>query len=321
MELINNMDDMIITVDNLQKSYKDVPVLKGVNFSVKRGSIFTLLGSNGAGKTTTVKILSTLMAADRGDVFIDGVSINESRKVKEKISLTGQYASVDEALSGRENMDMICALRGVVAEKKELIERLLTQFELSKSADRKVSTYSGGMRRKLDIAMSLIGNPAVIFLDEPTTGLDPQSRLVLWEIIKALAEAGTTIFLTTQYLEEAERLADYIAILNEGTIIAEGTVEALRKSLPSHVITFSFESLLEMEKALNLLQDYQVRNSCSDKDAWALAVAVSDGIDQLRDILNILQENSVKVLQFEQNTPTLEDVFLNLINEKEVEII
>jgi len=307
------MSDMIITVDNLMKSYKDLPVLKGVNFTVKRGGIFALLGSNGAGKTTTVKILSTLLTADSGEVEIDGIGINHPKKVKEKISLTGQYASVDEMLTGRENMDMICDLRGV-ENKKQLVESLLNQFELAKSADRKVSTYSGGMRRKLDIAMSLIGNPAVIFLDEPTTGLDPQSRLVLWDTIKTLAEIGTTIFLTTQYLEEAERLADYIAILNEGMIIAEGTTEELKKSMPSNVIEFSFEDFSEMEKARGLLQDYKVR---ADKDGLRLAVAVNNGIDQLTEVLNDLKKGCINVSHFEQKLPTLEDVFLNLINEKE----
>ena len=305
------MSDMI-TVNNLTKSYKDLPVLKGVNFTVKRGGIFALLGSNGAGKTTTVKILSTLLTADDGKIEIDGVNINQPKKIKEKISLTGQYASVDEMLTGRENIDMICDLRGVT-DKKQLVESLLNQFDLTKSAKRKVSTYSGGMRRKLDIAMSLIGNPAVIFLDEPTTGLDPQSRIVLWDIIKMLAETGTTIFLTTQYLEEAERLADYIAILNEGTIIAEGTMEELKKSMPSNMIEFSFEDFSVMEKATSLLKDYNIRE---DKDALILAVAISDGINQLSQILNCLTSNNINVRSFEQKLPTLEDVFLDLINEK-----
>ena len=307
------MSDMIITVNNLTKSFKDLQVLKGVNFTVKRGGVFALLGSNGAGKTTIVKILSTLLTADNGEIEIDGVSINQPKKVKEKISLTGQYASVDEMLTGRENMDMICALRGV-AGKKKLITDLLNQFELTESANRKVSTYSGGMRRKLDIAMSLIGSPAVIFLDEPTTGLDPQSRLVLWDTIKMLASVGTTIFLTTQYLDEAERLADYIAILNEGTIIAEGTMEGLKENMPSNIIELAFKDLSGLEKALDLLQTYNVR---ADKDTLILAVAVNNGIDQLTEILNCLKTGCINVLHFEQKLPTLEDVFLNLINEKE----
>jgi len=305
------MNDMIITVANLTKSYKDVPVLKGVDFAVKRGGIFALLGSNGAGKTTTVKILSTLLTADGGEVKIDGVSINQPKKIKEKISLTGQYASVDEMLTGRENMDMICALRGVT-NRKELIHSLLDQFELVESADRKVVTYSGGMRRKLDIAMSLIGTPAIIFLDEPTTGLDPQSRLVLWDTIKMLAEDGTTIFLTTQYLDEAERLADYIAILNEGRIIAEGNMDELKKSMPRNVIEFSFTEISALEKATNLLKGYHAR---ADKDALILAVAINDSIDQMAEVLSCLKAGCINVSRFEQKLPTLEDVFLNLINE------
>jgi len=306
------MDDMIIKVRNLKKSYKGLPVLKGVNFTVKRGGIFALLGSNGAGKTTTVKILSTLLTLDHGEAEIDGVDIKHAKKVREKISLTGQYAAVDEILSGRENLSMICALRHV-PNRKKLVDDLLIRFELTEAADRKVSTYSGGMRRKLDIAMSLIGNPSVIFLDEPTTGLDPQSRLALWDTIKALSDSGTTIFLTTQYLEEAERLADYIAILNEGIIAAEGTVGELKKRLPRGVIEFIFKDISHMEYAMDLVKEYEPR---IDRKSLSLSISVEGGINQITDLFNHLKAGNAQVFSFEQKLPTLEDVFLGLITEE-----
>ena len=305
------MPDMIIKVSNLKKSYKGMPVLKGVNFSVKRGGIFALLGSNGAGKTTTVKILSTLLSLDSGAIEIDGINIKNAKKIREKISLTGQYAAVDEILTGRENLNMICALRNV-KEKKKLVEDLLARFELTEAADRNVSTYSGGMRRKLDIAMSLIGSPSVIFLDEPTTGLDPQSRLALWDTIQALSDSGITIFLTTQYLEEAERLADYIAILNEGTIAAEGTVDELKKRMPRGVVEFSFKELSQMERALELVKDFESR---IDKESLTITISVESGINQITDVLARLKNGNAQVFSFEQKLPTLEDVFLGLINE------
>jgi len=306
------MSDMIIEVKDLKKSYKGLPVLKGVNFTVKRGGIFALLGSNGAGKTTTVKILSTLLSLDNGDVRIDGIKIENAKKVREKISLTGQYAAVDEVLTGRENLNMICSLRSVI-DRKNLVEDLLARFELTEADDRKVSTYSGGMRRKLDIAMSLVGSPSVIFLDEPTTGLDPQSRLALWDTIQALSESGITIFLTTQYLEEAECLADYIAILNEGVIAAEGTVDELKKRMPKGTMEFTFKDVYQMEPAVDLIKNY---NPKIDKESMTISVAIDEGINQITDILVCFKENNVQVFSFEQKLPTLEDVFLKLIEAK-----
>jgi len=308
------MNNMIITVQNLKKSFKDTHVLKGVSFTVKRGSIFALLGSNGAGKTTTVKILSTLINADSGHIKIDGINIKNVKKVREKISLTGQYAAVDEGLTGKENMQMICALRDVNNRKKRT-EDLLLQFDLLKAADRKVSTYSGGMRRKLDIAMSLIGNPSIVFLDEPTTGLDPQSRLALWDTIKLMSDSGITIFLTTQYLEEAERLADYITILNKGTVAAAGTVGELKKHMPRGVIDLRFKDFSQIKQVEELLKEYNPR---VDNESNALSIATGEGIDQITDILIRLQSSNIHVASFEQKLPTLEDVFLGLINEKEM---
>lgn len=224
--------DTAIKVQGLEKSYKDLHVLRGVDFDVARGSIFALLGSNGAGKTTVVRILSTLLKADAGTAAIAGFDVvAQPQKVRETISLTGQFAAVDEILSGRENLVLIAQLRHL-PDPGGIADGLLARFSLTDAGSRRVATYSGGMRRRLDIAMSLIGNPPVIFLDEPTTGLDPAARLEVWDAVKELARGGTTVLLTTQYLEEAEQLADRIAILHKGRIIVDGTLDELKKLLP-----------------------------------------------------------------------------------------
>ncbi len=221
-----------IRVQGLEKSYREQRVLRGVDFEVERGSIFALLGSNGAGKTTIVKTLSTLLRPDAGTATIDGFDVvTQGAEVRESISLTGQFAAVDDTLTGRENLVLVARLRHL-KDVGRIADDLLTRFQLTEAATRPVSTYSGGMRRRLDIAMSLIGNPPVIFLDEPTTGLDPQSRGEVWNSIKDLTGRGTTVLLTTQYLDEAEQLADRIAILHEGRIIANGTLAELKALLP-----------------------------------------------------------------------------------------
>lgn len=225
-------EERMISVDGLRRSFKDVAVLRGVSFEVRRGSIFALLGSNGAGKTTLIRIMSTLLRPDAGSVRIGGFDVVGSPKeVRSLISLTGQFAAVDEIMTGRENLMMMAKLR-CVADPKATVRAMIERFGMTDYADRRVSEYSGGMRRRIDIAMSLIGDPELIFLDEPTTGLDPEARLEVWDAIRALRQGGTTIFLTTQYLEEAEQLADEIAILGQGIIIAEGTLEELRRLFP-----------------------------------------------------------------------------------------
>jgi ABC-2 type transport system ATP-binding protein len=229
---INLVQDAAISVRGLQKSYKKVEVLRGVDFDVAEGSIFALLGSNGAGKTTVVKILATLLKADAGTASVIGLDVAaEAEHVREAINLTGQFAAVDEILSGRENLVLVAKLRHM-ANPGAIADDLLTRFGLTEAAARKASTYSGGMRRRLDIAMSLIGNPPVIFLDEPTTGLDPEARIEVWNTVKELASQGTTVLLTTQYLDEAEELADRIAILHKGRIIVNGTLTELKQLLP-----------------------------------------------------------------------------------------
>jgi ABC-2 type transport system ATP-binding protein len=227
-----------IHVEGLTKSYKKLDVLRGVDFDVAKGSIFALLGSNGAGKTTVVSILSTLLAADGGTAIVNGLDVaTHGAGVRDSISLTGQFSAVDEILSGRENLMLVARLRHL-RNPDAIVEDLLERFALTSAAPRKVSTYSGGMRRRLDVAMSLIGNPPVIFLDEPTTGLDPEGRIEVWKAIKELAAHGTTVLLTTQYLDEAEELADQIAILHAGRIIVNGTLGELKKLLPPVTVEY-----------------------------------------------------------------------------------
>jgi len=273
--------ETIISVSNLCKSFKNVEVLKGVSFDIQQGSIFALLGSNGAGKTTCVRILSTLLKANGGRATICGYDIvRDADCVRGSISLTGQFAAVDEVLTGRENLHIMGQLKRIGGLKDKVNEWLKT-FDLVDAADRSASTYSGGMRRRLDIAMSLMGVPPVIFLDEPTTGLDPQNRLAMWELVKSLANDGMTVFLTTQYLEEAEALANKIAILHEGIIIAEGTPGHLKSILPQRGAGIQFANESDAAKAMQILQD-----------------------------------NGIAVGELTPNQPTLEEVFLTLIGEK-----
>jgi ABC-2 type transport system ATP-binding protein len=227
-----------IHVRGLEKSYKDLRVLRGVDLDVARGSIFALLGSNGAGKTTVIRILATLLRADAGTARVNGFDVaTRAADVRGSISLTGQFAAVDEILSGRENLVLVARLRHL-ENPGTIADDLLRRFSLTEAASRRVATYSGGMRRRLDIAMSLIGSPPVIFLDEPTTGLDPEARIEVWQAIRKLAHGGTTVLLTTQYLNEAEQLADRIAILHQGRIIVDGTLAELKQLLPPATVEY-----------------------------------------------------------------------------------
>jgi ABC-2 type transport system ATP-binding protein len=265
-----------IRVQGLVRSYKELDVLRGVDFDVARGSIFALLGSNGAGKTTVVKILSTLLKADAGTASVNGFDVaTQPADVRKSISLTGQFAAVDEILSGRENLVLVARLRhlknpGTVAD------NLLERFSLTDAAARKVSTYSAGMRRRLDIAMSLIGNPPVIFLDEPTTGLDPQARIEVWQAVKDLAENGTTVLLTTQYLDEAEQLADRIAILHEGRIIVNGTLTQLKQLLPPARVEYVEKQPTLEEIFLAVVDGDAGVVGGKDGDALAMTAASAD---------------------------------------------
>jgi ABC-2 type transport system ATP-binding protein len=258
----NQVQGPAIQVQGLQKSYGKVHVLRGVEFDVARGSIFALLGSNGAGKTTVVRILSTLLKADAGTTSVNGFDVaTRAAQVREAISLTGQFAAVDEILTGRENLVLVAQLRHLKNAGK-VADDLLARFSLTDAATRKVATYSGGMRRRLDIAMSLVGNPPVIFLDEPTTGLDPQGRIEVWQAIKELAGRGTTVLLTTQYLDEAEQLAGQIAILHEGRIIVNGTLTELKQLLPPAKVEYVEKQPTLEDVFLTIVAD---RTAATDK--------------------------------------------------------
>jgi ABC-2 type transport system ATP-binding protein len=283
-----------------------------VNFDVERGSIFALLGSNGAGKTTTIKILSTLIKPDQGSAWVCGFDVvRQPDQVREEISLTGQNVAVDGVLTGRENLRLIGTLRHL-PDVNTKADALLERFDLLEAADRRVATYSGGMRRRLDLSMSLLGTPSIVFLDEPTNGLDPQSRITMWKIIKDLADSGITVFLTTQYLDEADQLADQISILNQGKIVAAGTASELKKLLPHGHIELRFRNEQEVQAAQNLLRDYQ---ASLDVENQTLLVATDGTIKQMTDILNRLQNAGLSVAEFAQKLPTLEDVFLAIIGE------
>lgn len=308
------MSSAAITVKNLQKSYGRKSVLKGLNFEVSSGSIFALLGENGAGKTTAVRILSTLIQADSGTASILGSDVSKDAKaIRSKISLTGQYAAVDELLTGEENLFMMGRLLHLERQviKARTVE-LLQQFDLTSAAKKPVNTYSGGMRRKLDIAISLLASPAVIFLDEPTTGLDPRSRNNMWGLIKTLANDGVTIFLTTQYLEEADQLADKIAVIANGHIVAEGTAEQLKAIVGEEMIEISFHSEADWNKANSLL------NGQGDINNLTISLHKGQTTEILRITLNTLHEQGITPSAINYRRPTLDDVFMEMTgNHKE----
>ncbi|ANF30653.1 glycosyl transferase family 8 [Leifsonia xyli] len=257
--------DPAIRVQGITKSFKELEVLRGVDFDVAAGSIFALLGSNGAGKTTLVRILATLLKADGGSASVQGFDVASApADVRRSLSLTGQFAAVDEVLTGRENLVLVAKLRHL-KDPGQVADRMLARFSLSDAGDRKAGTYSGGMRRRLDIAMSLIGDPPVIFLDEPTTGLDPQARIEVWDTVRELARTGTTVLLTTQYLDEAEQLADRIAILHKGTIIQNGTLAELKKLLPAATVEYVEKQPTLEEVFLALVGDDDAANERSER--------------------------------------------------------
>ncbi|HSX42637.1 MAG TPA: ATP-binding cassette domain-containing protein [Candidatus Saccharimonadales bacterium] len=305
-----------VTVSELRKAYKKNAVLKGVNFKVESGTIFALLGSNGAGKTTIINILTTLIEADAGMATVSGFDVAKSaEKVRQHISLTGQFAAVDDMLSARENLELIGDLRHV-KDSAQTAKDLLNKFGLTDAADRLASTFSGGMRRRLDIAMSLIGNPPIIFFDEPTTGLDPEARKNMWQTIKMLAEGGTTIFLTTQYLDEADELADTIALLHEGKIVAQGTATELKKLVPGGVITFTFNDEAQLNNAASVLEKtFEV----TKEGDLALAVATSGNTKQITELFIHLRDANLEPTSFSQQVPTLDDVFFKLTGNKKEE--
>jgi ABC-2 type transport system ATP-binding protein len=303
------MTTSVITASGLRKAYKDNVVLDGIDLEVHAGTIFSLLGPNGAGKTTTVNVLTTLLAMDGGTARVAGYDVaTETKKVRSAIGVTGQFASVDELLTGRENLRLMVDLHHLKgAEGKDIVEGLLRRFDLEESADKQSSTYSGGMRRKLDLAMTLVGRPQIIFLDEPTTGLDPRSRRTMRTIIRELVADGTTIFLTTQYLEEADQLSDKIAVLDKGKLVAEGTPAELKRQIPGGHVRLRFADATRLDAAARVLT-----GSDPDEESLVLRVPSDGGNKSLRNLLDRLDEYAIDVDEFTVHMPDLDDVFLSL---------
>ncbi|MFJ1459235.1 ATP-binding cassette domain-containing protein [Nocardia wallacei] len=307
-----------ISVTGLRKSFGDQVVLDGIDLTVGEGTIFSLLGPNGAGKTTTVQILSTLLRADGGEVRVGGHDVaGDPDSVRAVIGVTGQFSAVDELLTGRENLLLMGDLNHLPrSESKRRADDLLTRFDLVEAADKAASAYSGGMTRRLDLAMTLVGDPQVIFLDEPTTGLDPRSRRAMWEIIRELVAGGVTVFLTTQYLEEADQLADRIAVLDHGRIVAQGTPEQLKRLVPGGHIRLTFADRATLDIATQLL------GGVPQPEDPALAIPGDGSVRTLRALLDRLDTAGIEPEGLAVHTPDLDDVFLALtgqsVPEKEI---
>jgi ABC-2 type transport system ATP-binding protein len=309
------MTSAAIEVSGLKKAFGDKTVLEGIDLSVPAGTVFSLLGPNGAGKTTTVNVLATLMSADAGTVRVAGHDIaTETKAVRAVIGVTGQFAAVDELLTGRENLQLMADLKRVAD--RRLVTGLLERFDLAGAADKLVSTYSGGMRRKLDLAMTLVGDPQIIFLDEPTTGLDPRSRRTMWSIVRELVAGGVTIFLTTQYLDEADQLADRIAVLDRGRLVAEGTSGELKRRVPGSHVRLRFTSAGELDAAARVLS-----GATRDDDELILRVPGDGRSKSLRALLDRLDEYSIDAEEFSVHTPDLDDVFLALTGRPSTEVV
>jgi ABC-2 type transport system ATP-binding protein len=303
------MSNSAIAASGLRKAYGDKVVLDGIDLEVPVGTVFSLLGPNGAGKTTMVNVLTTLLKADGGTARVAGHDIaTQTKAVRAAIGVTGQFAAVDELLTGQENLRLIADLKRVGArEGSRVSTELLERFDLAESAQKLVSTYSGGMRRKLDLAMTLVGNPQIIFLDEPTTGLDPRSRRTMWDIVRGLVADGTTVFLTTQYLEEADQLANRIAVLDQGRVVAQGTPAELKRQIPGSHVQLRFASVSELDAAARVLA-----GATRDDENLILRVPGDGGVDSLRALLGRLEEHSIKAEELSVHTPDLDDVFLAL---------
>jgi ABC-2 type transport system ATP-binding protein len=293
----------------LRKSYGTQVVLDGIDLQVAEGTVFALLGPNGAGKTTTVQILSTLITADGGEVQIAGHDVaSEPGAVRAVIGVTGQFSAVDRLFTGEENLQLMADLRHLgQRDGRRRVDELLQRFDLVDAARKPVATYSGGMRRRLDLAMTLVGDPRIIFLDEPTAGLDPRSRRGMWQTIQSLVARGVTIFLTTQYLEEADRLAHRIGVLDRGVLVAEGTPDELKRLVPGAHIQLSFSDAVELERAARAFD-----GSSRDDESMTLQLPSDGGIGSLRALLDKLEAESIVVGAFSLQTPDLDDVFLSL---------
>jgi ABC-2 type transport system ATP-binding protein len=306
-----------IKVTGLRKSFKEKVVLDGIDLDIQEGTVFSLLGPNGAGKTTTVQILSTLLKADAGQAWIAGHELaSKPALVRAAIGVTGQFAAVDGLLTGQENLVLMGDLNHLGnRESRRRADELLEKFDLVEAAKKPLATYSGGMRRRLDLAMTLVGNPRIIFLDEPTTGLDPRSRRTMWQMIRDLVADGVTIFLTTQYLEEADHLADRIGVLDHGTLVAEGTAAELKRLIPGGHVSLEFTEPAALGLAARTLGEVLAR----DDDALILKVASDGGVRSLRSLLDQLDRAAIEPAGLTVHTPDLDDVFLALTDRSTAE--
>jgi ABC-2 type transport system ATP-binding protein len=316
--MLGAMTSTAIAVSGLRKAYGDKVVLDGIDLDVPAGTVFSLLGPNGAGKTTTVNVLTTLIKADSGTVRVAGHDVaTEARAVRTVIGVTGQFAAVDDLLTGEENLQLMADLHHLRGrEGKRVVTSLLDRFDLAESAQQLASTYSGGMQRKLDLAMTLVTRPRIIFLDEPTTGLDPRSRRTMWNIVRDLVADGVTVFLTTQYLEEADQLADRIAVLDQGRLVAEGTPGELKRQVPGSHVRLRFPDVGALNAAARVLN-----GSTADEAALTLRVPGDGGVKSLRALLDRLDEHSIDVEEFSVHTPDLDDVFLALTGHASTEAV
>ena len=310
-----------IIAENVVKHYGDVKALDGVSLAAATGKVLGLLGPNGAGKTTLVRILTTLLKPDSGNVRVGGLDVlRQKQQVREVIGLAGQYAAVDEILTGRENLVMVGQLYHMSrAQAKQRAAELLDQFALADAADRPVKTYSGGMRRRLDLAASIVARPNILFLDEPTTGLDARSRIAMWDTIRTLVSGGTTLLLTTQYLEEADELADQIVVIDHGRVIAEGTADQLKANMAADFIDITIANPQQTAKASQLLQSLSDESPHTDEQRGHVSIAVESGAQSIAEVVRLLDAQSVSIAELNLRRPSLNDVFLSITGHEIVE--
>jgi ABC-2 type transport system ATP-binding protein len=310
--MTTTIDRPALRATGLRKAFGDMVALDGIDLSVTQGTVFALLGANGSGKTTTINVLTTLIKADGGTASVAGFDVTEQpSRVREQISVTGQFAAVDDVLTARENLALMGELRHV-ADPGQTAADLLNKFELNEAADRRLLTFSGGMRRRLDIAMSLVGDSPIIFFDEPTTGLDPKGRTDMWLTIRQLVENGTTVFLTTQYLEEADRLADEIAILQGGRIVASGTPDELKAMVPTGLVELEFDEEAQLSAAQRALGEQHEVDRVDSK----LVVTTTGSVAEVADMFIRLKDSGIEPTGFSRQLPTLDDVFFKFLDEK-----